>query len=445
MKKSLKLCVILFVSTLLLCGSAALAQETTEGAAVFTESTQGQGVAPPAPLAPPQEPATSAMETEGTGAGHSLLGSSAEEAGKEIQKWVNRIVPPSWRKVGWVLPHYQWVLFAFLVFCALVVGKVARIVLSQIIERGFKKRNFVPEEVSAEWLAKPAGFIVVGTCLTVAVAAVRFPEGVKASFYLGIRLFVLCCTTWLALRLTEVIARYALQRLQRRQANYYAVIIPLLSRTAKILIFCIGAISCAEALSLPVTALLGGLGIGGMAFAFAAKDGIANVFGSFTVVADRPFEVGDWIITNNCEGTVEVVGIRSTRIRTFDHSVITIPNNLLVTTIVNNMGKRRFRRHKTTLSLTYSTSPEKVEDFCAEVEKNIAEHPATSKDMPVQVAFYEMTAYSLDIFVNYFLQVPGRPEELVARQEVLLGVMRTASKMNVDFAFPTQSIEILKE
>jgi len=454
MKKSLRICVILFVITLLMFSSVALTQDASKGTGSSTVGTPAisdggtpavslgtpAGTTPPAPL----EPTEVGTETEGT-LNKGLIGEKAEEAGEQLQKQVREIVPDSWHNVGWILPFYEWLVLAILVAVAFAIAKLTRMLLTIVIERGFKKRNFVPKEVSAEWLAKPASYFVLAVCLVTAMAAVSFPEKMAVFLYQSVRLFAIFCATWQCLRLTEVITRYALQRSQRHQANYYAVIIPLLSRTTKILLVCLGAIWCARALSLPVTALLGGLGIGGMAIAFAAKDAIANVFGSFTVIADRPFEVGDWIISNQCEGTVETVGIRSTRIRTFDHSVITIPNNLLVTTVVNNMGKRRFRRHKTAISLTYSTSPAKVKAFCIAVEKIITEHPATSNDMPIQVAFFEITPYSLNILVNYFLRVPGRAEELVARQEVLLAVMETASEMGVRFAYPTQSIEVSQE
>jgi small-conductance mechanosensitive channel len=122
--------------------------------------------------------------------------------------------------------------------------------------------------------------------------------------------------------------------------------------------------------------LLAGLGIGGIAFALAAKDTVENLFGSVTVLVDRPFQVGDWVVIGDQEGTVEEIGFRSMRLRTFYNSRITIPNSLLVKSAVDNLGARRYRRVKCMIGVQYDTPPDRIEAFCEGIRELIRRHPA---------------------------------------------------------------------
>ena len=151
---------------------------------------------------------------------------------------------------------------------------------------------------------------------------------------------------------------------QQTHNKFDDLLIPMVGKSLKVFVAVVGTIFTADNLNINVTNLLAGLGLGGLAFALAAKDLVGNFFGSLTILLDRPFHIGDWIIIGDVEGTVEQVGFRSTRVRTFYNSVITLPNALLTTTKVDNMGARRYRRMKTMLGITYDTSPEKIDEFC---------------------------------------------------------------------------------
>lgn len=176
----------------------------------------------------------------------------------------------------------------------------------------------------------------------------------------------------------------------------------------------------------------------------AAKDTIANIFGSLTVLVDRPFHIGDWVVIDDAEGTVEDVGFRSTRIRTFYDSVITIPNSLLLTAKVDNMGSRTYRRIKEHLSITYQTSPEKVEAFCEEIRNIISTHSATRKDYFL-VNFTGFKDSHLEIMLYCFVKVPNWQAELDAKQDILLLIAKKAEEMGIEFAYPTQTLFIHKE
>ena len=129
----------------------------------------------------------------------------------------------------------------------------------------------------------------------------------------------------------------------------------------------IGSVFVADALGFNLTSLVAGLGISGLALALAAKDTISNLFGATTVLLDRPFKIGDWVIIDSVEGEVTEISLRTTLIRTAADTIVTVPNANLVNTPVENFGKRRWRRWQTALHLELNSDPAKVADFCTQV------------------------------------------------------------------------------
>ena len=218
----------------------------------------------------------------------------------------------------------------------------------------------------------------------------------------------------------------------------------MVTKSLKVFVVVIGIVFVADNLNVDVSSLLAGLGLGGLAFALAAKDLLGNFFGSLTVLLDRPFHIGDWVVIGDVEGTVEEVGFRSTRIRTFYNSLITLPNALLTTTKIDNMGARRYRRMKSMLSLTYATTPEKIDAFCEGVRTLIQLHPYMRKDY-YHVYFNEYGPASLDILVYVFWETPDWNTELRERHRFLVDILRLAKQLDVEFAYPTQTIFLKKD
>ncbi|MDT8323497.1 MAG: mechanosensitive ion channel family protein, partial [Bacteroidota bacterium] len=172
-----------------------------------------------------------------------------------------------------------------------------------------------------------------------------------------------------------------------------------------------------------------------------AKDTVENLFGSLTVMFDKPFDIGDWIKVGDLEGTVEEVGFRSTRIRTFYNSQITMPNSRLVASAVDNLGRRQYRRLSTTLGVQYDTPPEKIDAFCEGIREIIRRHPYTRKDF-YMVYFNEFAAFSLNILLYVFHETPDWATELRERHRLLLDITRLAKRLGVEFAFPTQTLHM---
>ena len=218
-------------------------------------------------------------------------------------------------------------------------------------------------------------------------------------------------------------------------------IVTYLKRALKILIAVLAVLLLLQNYGLNVTSLLAGLGLGGVALALAAKETLGNLFGGVTVIFDRPFSIGDWIVCDGMEGTVEDIGVRSTKVKTFYDSVITIPNSAIANNIVDNLGRRKARRARFTLDLTYDTAPEALSAFVEGVKNILLSNSCTRKDY-YQVYFNGFGPSSLQVFVNFFLKVKNWDEELSQKQKIFLDILRLSKKLNVSFAFPTQTVDI---
>lgn len=218
-------------------------------------------------------------------------------------------------------------------------------------------------------------------------------------------------------------------------------LLPYSKRIFKVLVAIIVTLMFLQNLGFNVTSLLASLGIGGIAIALAAKETLSNFFGGFSVIVDKPFSVGDWIICNEVEGTVEDIGFRSTKVKTFYDSLLTIPNSVISDSIIDNLGKRKARRTRVTLDITYDSSPEKITAFVEGIKNIIQSNPHTRKDY-YQCYFSGYGAHSLQILLNFFLKVEDWDSELLQKQNIFLEILRLAKELKVDFAFPTQTLDL---
>ena len=218
-------------------------------------------------------------------------------------------------------------------------------------------------------------------------------------------------------------------------------LVPLTNSALKIATLVIGMLFILGNLGINITSLIAGLGLGGLAVALAAQDTFRNLLGGVTIFADRPFQVGDWVVVGNIEGTVEYVGFRSARVRTFYNSVVTVPNARMVDTYVDNMGLRQWRRYKATLGVAYHTTPDQMQAFTEGIRALIRANPSMRKDYYI-VEFLDFGATSLEILVYCFITAPDWNAELRTRHVVNLDIMRLAEELGVEFAFPTQTLHV---
>lgn len=256
-----------------------------------------------------------------------------------------------------------------------------------------------------------------------------------------IQIVTIALVVVLLLRIFKLIMMYANKAAEQTESKMDEQLLPLVERMVQFLLFAGAIIQVLRLFEVDITTLIAGISIGGLAIALAAQDTIKNLFGSVTIFLDKPFQIGDWINFDGVDGMVEEVGFRSTRVRTFANSLVYVPNGRLSDMVVNNYGLRQYRRFNTNLSVTYDTPPELVEKFVEGLRELIAQHPQTRKDY-YHIYFNNMGSHSLDILFYVFFEVASWPEELKARHELLLEVLKLGRALGIRFAFPTQTLHI---
>jgi MscS family membrane protein len=353
-----------------------------------------------------------------------------------------RSLMPEMLKTGFLLEHWQWIGIFIVVIFGLIVDKIVAWFLTRHVVV-WQKKNPTYSRLDSTVL-RPLGLMAMAIIWWIGLGMFGLPDPVLIILSVAVKLLISISAVWSAFRLVDILDSLMIKKARQTGNRFDDLLVPMISKSLKVFILVIGVISSADNLNMDVSSLLAGLGIGGLAFALASKDLLGNFFGSLTVLLDRPFQIGDWVVIGDVEGSVEEVGFRSTRVRTFYNSIITLPNAVLTTSTVDNMGARRFRRMKTMLGLTYDTAPEKIDAFCEGIRSLVQLHPYMRKDY-YQVYFNQYNAASLDILVYVFWETPDWNTELRERHRFLLDILRLAKQLEVEFAYPTQTLYLKQD
>ncbi len=250
--------------------------------------------------------------------------------------------------------------------------------------------------------------------------------------------------TWAAFRLIDAVSASISDAAKKTESSLDEQLIVVIRKASKLFVAVIVFVLVIQNLGYSVSGLLAGVGIGGIAVALAAKDALANLFGSVSIFVDRPFKIGDWIRTDKAEGVVEEVGLRSTRIRTFAKTLVTIPNAAIANMAVENWSEMPIRRVKFDLGVTYDTKPGLMRRVLEEVKRILREHPGVDQTFWI-VRFTEFGDSALRIFVYYFTKTTVWDEYLSVREDVNLKIMEALESLGVEMAFPTQTVHLRTE
>ena len=246
---------------------------------------------------------------------------------------------------------------------------------------------------------------------------------------------------WTAARITDALATLLAERAKRSETTFDDQLVPLFRKSAKVFIGLVAFLLVAQNLGYSVSGLIAGLGIGGLAVALAAKDTIANLFGSVTILIDRPFRVGDWITLQGADGVVEEIGLRSTRIRTFAKTVVSIPNEELANSTVENHTLMPKRRIKFNVGVTYDATVGQMREAVARIEGYLRGNPDIDQVFML-VKFTTFSDSSLDIFVYCFTGTTDWTEHLSVKQDVNLAIMEILEDLGLQIAFPTRTLHL---
>lgn len=361
------------------------------------------------------------------------------------EQWIEDIIGllPSWSTQPFMsLTIWQWIGMAGAVLLGLIIRKMVSLLMKGLHRIALSRNSSEWDDLIIEAFMGPTGTLSAIGIWYLSVSVLRLNEGVAGALGTLLQVLLYITLITLAYRLTNVLIFFLRNVTSKTDSDLDDQLMPIIEKTLRILVVTFGTMIALQNLGVNVVSALAGLGIGGLAFALAAKDTAANIFGSFTIFMDQPFKMGDWVkINGSHEGIVEAIGIRTTRIRTFAKTLISLPNSVVANSSIENYSARPYRRIYTKIGITYGTPSEKVEAMVQEIRAIIKENSfATEEGM--QVSFMEYASSSLNIMVYFFVKVADWTEELQAKQDVYLAIMRSAEKLGIEFAFPTQTIHV---
>ena len=359
--------------------------------------------------------------------------------------------------LGNSIQDYCWFLGAIVV--GLLFKKLFSRYLSRLLYKVIGKKDIeIGVEKFNELLSKPIGLFIMLSIIYLGASHIQYPPswnlgnveefGLKMMVSKVYALIYVISIFWILLKVIDYVGLILFARAEKTENKMDDQLIPFIIEIAKILTYIFALfIIMGNVFDVNITALATGLGIGGIALAMASKESLENLLGSFTIFFDRPFTVGDMVTVGSVTGRVEKVGFRSTRIRTLDRSLVTVPNKKMIDAELDNLGMRPIRRVKFSVGLTYHTSIEQIKKIVADMQTMIDNHPRTtnaegkkSKDKEGKVRFDEFGDSSLNIFVLYYVDSPKWADLIDVRQDVNYKIMEIVKKHNSDFAFPSTTV-----
>ena len=344
----------------------------------------------------------------------------------------------------------SYIIFGSILLLGLLLKSLISLYLRKIIYKlvGDKTNSDGKAEFD-NLLKKPLNYFLLIIIFYLSFNQLNFPEswnlvssneiGLKMILEKGVSLLILITVFWTLLRVVDYIGDRLKFKAEKTESKVDDQLIPFAIEIGKVLVVIFGAlILLSNVFNVDITALAAGLGVGGVAIALASKESLENLLGSFTIFFDKPFQVGDIITVGSITGVVEKVGFRSTRVRTFDKSLVTIPNKNLINSELDNLSLKPVRKVHIDVGLTYNTSVDQIKKIVKDIQDLVDKHPNTNQDGLVR--FFNFGASSLDIMVIYFVNSPDWNLLVDTKQEINFKIIEIVKKHGSDFAFPTRSL-----
>ncbi|HIF15067.1 MAG TPA: mechanosensitive ion channel family protein [Bacteroidetes bacterium] len=335
----------------------------------------------------------------------------------------------------------NWAFSLILIIGAFIIGKVILWLFTNVIKKAAEKTKTKADDIILNIIEKPAIFIITIIGIWLGLYRLNFSPSLKGFIQHGMILLITLTITWLIVRLvSEIIEQYLVPIAQKSENDLDDQIIPIIKKGLKLGIWVLGSIVALNNAGFNVGALIAGLGIGGLAFAMAAKDSISNIFGGITIFADRHFRLNDRIKVAGYDGSVKDIGIRSTRLQTLEGRMVSIPNSKFTDTLVENVTSEPTRKVVLNLGLTYDTDHKQM-NKAIEILKDIA-NSNESVDGNFKIAFSGFGDFSLNILFIYYITKEG--DILMTQNDMNMSILERFNNENLEFAFPTQTIYNIK-
>lgn len=338
-----------------------------------------------------------------------------------------------------ILPHVLAVITALVAGVLLLVlrRKIVSL-LCRVLKKLTAHFSGAADIIDAAQRPAVAFLTVLAVYLFASILQTHFWPGagkLAAFLLMALKISLIVCITWAAMDATGPVV----SAIQGSKSTLDKTLVLFLSKILKVILLALSVIIIMDEVGYNISGLITGLGLGGLTFALAAQDTASNLFGGVVIIADKPFQVGDWIQADSLEGVVSDITLRSTHIRTFKDAEIIVPNSVLANASIINWSRMNKRKVEMTLGVTYQTSREQLQQADEAIRKILREHPRVDPDVII-VAFNEFAAYSLDLTVAYFTKDTAFADYIAVKEDINFRIMDALASLGVEFAYPTQTL-----
>jgi len=362
-----------------------------------------------------------------------------------IDHFVQTLLQPVYEKVPflshtiWGIPLANLFAASFVLFLFLMLRKFFTSVMMGFFQNMAKLTSTYYDDRIVSALKAPVsfGFIIVGLHLFF-LLIFKEPPFIKDV----LNTLIVYDIFWAILAIIEALRGLIYKWVETFSKDLSKEIGSFLITILKVLISGIGLGAMLQVWGINVTALVASLGIGGLAFALAAKDTAANLFGSFSLLADKSIRIGEWIKVAGVEGTVEEIGMRTTKIRSFGKSLITVPNQSIANNPIENFSRRGIRRIKINIGLTYTTNASQLQEIVQEIKYMLHNHEGIANKETLLVNFNAFEKSSLNIFIYTFTSTSNWAKYMYIREEIHFEIIKIVENNGASFAFPSQTIYV---
>lgn len=352
-------------------------------------------------------------------------------------------------------PIWRFGLVLIGIMATMVAGKIVQFFCIRVVERHKEKKRFPVLMNILESLIKPIYVAVFALGLQVCHTFLVFDnpttetiEGLNESILKGwtvaVKIVLAFAVGYAVIKLVDVLEIWLMKAADKTETSLDNMLVPILRRSMRITIVLITILFILDLIVglENIKSILVGAGVGGLAIALAARETVANLIGSITIFADRPFKIHDLIQLEGQLGFVEDVGFRSTRIRTWDGHLITMPNDKVINSTIDNLGARPAIRRKSDITITYDSGAEKAEKAVQIIKDILTEIPEidTHPYRSIRVYFNEFNSASLNIMMIYWVTPADWWLFQAVNEKVNLQMMRRFAEAGIEFAFPTQTL-----
>lgn len=334
-----------------------------------------------------------------------------------------------------------WGISILFIVGAIIIVKLFSLLSKKVIKPFVSKTSNHLDDIFYYSLESPIKFAIILLGIWIAIHRLVYPDNFVKVVDNAYGILIVLNITWIFARLSSGL----LQVYWGKRSNGNASkMMPIIKRTILVVVWIVGIVMALSNVGVNISALLGTLGIGGIAFALAAQDTVKNIFGAFTILTDKPFSIGDTIRIDSFEGTVVDVGVRSTKIMDYDKRIITFPNYKITDASIINISSEPMRRVVLNIGLTYDTTAEKMKealDILRAIPQRVEN--ASSKPSDAIANFSQYADSALVIMYIYFIEKQG--DILGVTSNMNLEILKSFNEAGLNFAFPTRTVYIQKD